>query len=195
MLSVKGTGAFQVTDSAGRFNIVRLLPGRHTLRVAYDGRASEDYQIVLRPGRALELSILLDVAGVELAPVVVEAGATEWALSLAGFYSRRERGFGRFVTPDDIARRHPANVSTLLVGTGVVMRCVRTHCVPVRYASGRRCPVSVFLDGLRVESYNIDMIPPEDVLGIEVYRQGADTPAEFSRFSADCGAVVIWTKN
>lgn len=195
MLAVKGTGAFQVTDSTGRFNIVRLPAGRHTLRVAYEDRASEDYQIVLQRGRALEISILLDVAGVELAPIVVEATSSEWALSLAGFYSRRDRGFGRFVTRDDIARRHPANLSTMLAGTGVVMRCVRTHCVPMRYASGRRCPVSVFLDGVRVENYNIDMIPPEDVLGIEVYRQGADTPAEFSRYSADCGAVVIWTKN
>ena len=67
--------------------------------------------------------------------------------------------------------------------------------IPRRYASGRRCNVPVFLDGLRVETYDIDNIPPTDVLGLEVYRQGADTPAEFSRFSADCGAVLIWTKN
>lgn len=195
MVSVRGTGAFYVTDSTGAFAIVRLPPGRHTLRLAFKTLVSEDYQVVLRQGRTLELSILLDVGGVDLAPIVVEASSGEWVLSLAGFYARRDKGFGRFVTRDDIERRGPATLGAMLAGTGIVMRCVRTHCVPTRYASGRRCAVAVFLDGLRVESYNIDMIPPQDVLGIEVYRQGADTPAEFSRWSADCGAVVIWTKN
>jgi hypothetical protein len=195
MVSVRGSGAFHVTDSTGTFTIVRLPPGRYMLRLAYQDRTSQDYEVVLQPGRTLELAILLDVGGVELAPIVVEAASQEWVLSLAGFYSRRGRGFGRFVTRDDIERRNPANLSTLLAGSGIVMRCIRTHCTPTRYSSGRRCAVAVFLDGLRVEDYNIDLIPPEDVVGIEVYRQGADTPAEFSRYSADCGAVLIWTKN
>jgi hypothetical protein len=195
MVSVKGTGAFTVTDSTGTFRLVRLPPGPHTLRLAHRGRVSEDYQVVLQPGATMTLSILLEGEGVDLAPIVVEAASTEWALSLAGFYSRRDKGFGRFVTRDEIERRRPVNLSSVLAGTGIVMRCTRTHCVPVRYASGRRCAVAVFLDGQPVESYNIDAIPPEDVLGIEVYRHGADTPAEFSRWSGDCGAVLIWTKN
>jgi len=200
MVSVRGarggTGAFNVTDSSGRFPITRLPPGRYTLYVAYAGQTSgEDYQVGLQAGRTLDVSILLDAKAVDLSPIVVEASSNDYALSLAGFYSRRDHGFGRFVTRDDIERRHPANLSMMLTGTGIVMRCVRTHCIPTRNSSGRRCAVSVFLDGLRVENYNIDMIPPEDVLGVEVYRQGADTPAEFSRYSADCGAVVIWTKN
>jgi hypothetical protein len=195
MVTVKGTRGFHVTDSTGSFSIDRVPPGRYTLRLAWHDRVSEDYQIALRPGQHLELSILLDVGGVELAPIVVEASSTEWVLSLAGFYSRRHKGFGRFVTGDEIERRKPANLSALLTANGIAMRCVRSACYPTRYASGRRCNVPVFLDGLRVETYDIDNIPPTDVLGIEVYRQGADTPAEFSRFSADCGAVLIWTKN
>jgi len=199
MVSLRGSGpgpgAFNVTDSTGRFRITRLPPGRYTLHLAYAGQSSEDYQVRLQRGRTLDVSILLDVKAVDLSPIVVEAASTDYALSLAGFYERREHGFGRFVTHADIERRRPVNLSDMLAGTGVTMRCQRTHCVPVRYSSGRRCAVSVFLDGLRVESYNIDMIPPEDVLGVEVYRQGSDTPAEFSRYSADCGAVVIWTKN
>lgn len=195
MVSVKGTGGFHVTDSTGAFAIARVPPGRHTLRLAWHDRVSEDYQIAVRPGLPLELSILLDVGGVDLAPIVVEATSTQWVLSLAGFYSRREKGFGRFVTSEDIERRRPANLSAMLSTSGITMRCVRTACYPSRNASGRRCAVPVFLDGLRVEFYDIDNIPPSDVLGIEVYRQGADTPAEFSRWSADCGAVLIWTKN
>jgi hypothetical protein len=142
------------------------------------------------------LTILLDVKVVDLAPIVVEAASATYALSLAGFYERRMRGLGRFVTREDIERRQPRSLSTLLIGTGAVMRCGRNLlCSPIRISSGRRCPVSVFIDGMKVESFNIDMIPPTDVLGLEVYRQGADTPAEFSRFSAPCGAIVIWTGN
>jgi hypothetical protein len=199
MVSIKGRGpspgAFSVSDSTGRFRIVRIAPGAYTLRFSYSGQTAEDYQIGLPPGRSMELSILLDVKGVDLAPIVVEGGSQDYALSLAGFYARKGHGLGRYVTRDEIDRRHPANLSQMLSGTGITMRCQRTACVPVRMSSGRRCAISVFLDGIRVENYNIDMIPPEDVLGLEVYRQGADTPAEFSRYSADCGALVIWTKN
>lgn len=195
MVTVKGTGAFHVTDSTGAFSIERIPPGRHTLRLSWHDRVSEDYQVALRAGQHLELSILLDVGSLELSPIVVEATSSEAVLSLAGFYQRRSKGFGRFVTSEDIERRKPANLSAMLTTSGITMRCVRTACYPARYASGRRCAVPVFLDGLRVEAYDIDNIPPSDVLGIEVYRQGADTPAEFSRWSADCGAVLIWTKN
>ena len=195
MVSVKGTGGFHVTDSTGTFAIARVPPGRHTLRLAWHDRVSEDYQVALRAGQVLDLAILLDVGSVELAAIVVEATSGEAVLSLAGFYQRRGRGFGRFVTGEDIERRKPANLSAMLTSSGITMRCVRTACYPARYTSGRRCAVPVFLDGLRVEAYDIDNIPPSDVLGIEVYRQGADTPAEFSRWSADCGAVLIWTKN
>jgi hypothetical protein len=92
MVAVRGREAVQVTDSAGRFSIVHLPPGRHTLRLAYQNRMSEDYDVVLRAGRTVELVILLDVGGVELAPVVVEAASQEWALSRAGFYARRGKG-------------------------------------------------------------------------------------------------------
>ena len=194
-VSVKGTGGFSVTDSTGAFAIGRIPPGRYRLRLAWRDRVSEDYQVGVRSGQVLDLSILLDIGGVELAPIVVEASSGAAVLSLAGFYQRRGRGFGRFVTGEDIEKRHPANLSAMLTATGITMRCVRTACYPARYVSGRRCAVPVFLDGLRVEAYDIDNIPPSDVLGIEVYRQGADTPAEFSRWSADCGAVLIWTKN
>lgn len=196
MVAVRGTGAFRVTDSTGRFSLAQLPPGRHTLRLALGTRASEDYDIVLRAGRTTELAILLDVGGVDLAPVVVEATSPEWVLSLAGFYARRGRGFGHFVTRDEIERRNPAHLSVLLAGTGIMMRCTRMQqCTPTRFSGGRRCLVAVLIDGQRVEEYNIDMIPPQDVVGIEVYRQGADTPVEFSRWSANCGAIVIWTKN
>jgi hypothetical protein len=196
MVAVRGTAAFGVTDSTGRFSIAQIPPGRHTLSLAYQSRTSEDYDVVLRAGRAVELAILLDVGGVELAPVVVDAASQEWALTLAGFYARRGKGFGQFVTRDDIERRNPAHLSGLLAESGIVMRCTRMQqCAPARITAGRRCAVAVVIDGQRVEDYNIDLIPLQDVLGIEVYRQGADTPVEFSRWSAACGAIVIWTRN
>ena len=197
MVSVRGAGtsAFHVTDSTGRFRISRLPPAGYTLRIAFAEHVAEDYRVNLQAGRTMNLSILMDVQGVDLAPIVVEAASQEYALSLAGFYSRKDHGLGRFVTRADIERRSPANLSQMLAGTGITMRCVRTACAPVRSSSGRRCFIPVFLDGVRVENYNIDGIPPEDVLGLEVYRQGSDTPAEFSHFSADCGALVIWTRN
>src|SRR6185436_11232052 len=88
MVSVKGTGGFHVTDSTGTFAIARIPPGRHTLRLTWHDRVSEDYQVALRAGQVIDLAILLDVGSVELAAIVVEATSGEAVLSLAGFYQR-----------------------------------------------------------------------------------------------------------
>ncbi|RMH14199.1 MAG: hypothetical protein D6701_11515, partial [Gemmatimonadetes bacterium] len=45
-----------------------------------------------------------------------------------------------------------------------------------------------------LERGDLDLIRPEDIEAIEVYRGASEVPAEFGGSDAGCGAIVIWTR-
>ena len=198
------------TDSLGRFTISGLAHGRRVVRVSYDGRVTEDVLFDLQPNENKRIAVLLDVAALDLDPIVVEArGANIWR-DLAGFYERRQgyQGFAHFFTREDIAHGHPKKISSLLTVEGIVMRCTPS-CRPTRLNRGRLCLVSVSVDGVAQREPDFDWIDIADVAGIEVYR--GVPPADLSRnqgaasgwsiwmgtgmsAAGQCGFVQIWTR-
>jgi hypothetical protein len=37
-------------------------------------------------------------------------------------------------------------------------------------------------------------VPPDLILGVEVYNSGTSVPSEFARLGTDCGAIIVWTR-
>src|SRR5438445_9739572 len=105
MIAVKGSRVFNVSDSTGSFTLVGLPGGRQTVRILYGDSLSYEKEMDLKQGKTLTLSVLLDVAATELAPIVVEAQTLSAERSLAGFYERKKSGFGRYYTLADLKRR------------------------------------------------------------------------------------------
>ncbi|MGQ0712851.1 MAG: carboxypeptidase regulatory-like domain-containing protein [Gemmatimonadaceae bacterium] len=119
-----------------------------------------------------------------------------------GFEDRRRSGAGRYITPEDIARRRPVVTSDLfrhvpgvqvergeLGGAQISMRgVVSERCSPAVYVNGHNMRI---LDAEDIDSW----VPPENITGIEIYT-GASTPAEFSEGLGvePCGSIVIWTR-
>src|SRR2546429_4783808 len=123
MVAVQGARAFSVSDSGGVFALAGLPPGRRTVRVSYGDSLSYDQALTLSGGQTLTLSVLLDVEGAALSPIVVEASSIRAERSLAGFYDRRKLGFGRFYTLVDLDRLGNLSLRGLLGHAGVVVRC------------------------------------------------------------------------
>src|SRR2546425_10802768 len=73
MIAVKGSRVFNVSDATGSFTLVGLPGGRQTVRILYGDSLSYEKEMDLKQGKTLTLSVLLDVAATELAPIVVEA--------------------------------------------------------------------------------------------------------------------------
>ncbi|MGH7569786.1 MAG: carboxypeptidase-like regulatory domain-containing protein [Gemmatimonadales bacterium] len=195
MVAIAGSKVFHVTDSTGTFVLEGLPSGRGTLRIVFRDLVSEETEVVLHKGWTVTLAVLLDVAEVDLAPIVVEATHPHGLLNLVGFYARRDKGFGRFLTREDIERRNPPTLNTLLSGSGIQLVCRRGVCLPTRSGGTRLCLVPVYLDGRHVPDYDLSWTPPQDVAAVEIYRGGADTPVEFARLSGgNCGVVLIWTR-
>lgn len=195
MIAVPAAPAFVVTDSTGTFRLDGLPTGLQRVRIAYLGRETEEYEFQLRPGKTKKLEVLLDVEAVDLAPIVVTAQSLRSRNSLAGFYERKRRGWGRFITREQLDRDRPFRLSQLLWQYGFTYSCAGGSCGPVRYSRGRLCRAAVIVDNMRLPGDWIDVIHPDEVAGIEVYRSGMEQPLDFQVGGAGCGAVVIWTRS
>ncbi len=195
MIAVKGSRIFSVSDSTGSFTLVGLPGGHQTVRILYGDSLSYEKEMDLKQGKTLTLSVLLDVAATELAPIVVEAQTLSAERSLAGFYERKKSGFGRYYTLADLKRRPLETLQALLLESGVRVRCRVGQCLALGSDGGRVCVMSLFLDGLRMPTDYLNLARVDELAGVEVYKVPVEVPPEFSSgLRRSCGAVVMWSR-
>ena len=117
-----------------------------------------------------------------------------------GYYERMASGFGRFITPEDIAnrpffsfadffRRMPqVRTATGFLGTEVVVRGGGVgYCAPRLIVDGMVIdPVS---GNARIDA----VVSVKDIAAMEVYTGVAQVPLQYSSVNT-CGAIIIWTK-
>src|SRR5436309_6014397 len=158
MVAVRGSRVFDVSDSAGSFALGGLPDGRQTVRIRYGDSLSYEREINLKRGKTVTLSVLLDIAAVELSPIVVEARSWRADRSLAGFYDRKKWRFGRFYTLADLDRRRGFSLRTLLSESGVQVQCGLGYCVPLGGGIGRRFGLSLLRDCAAMRSVRVSML-------------------------------------
>lgn len=194
MIAVADSRVFGVSDSTGGFALSGLPTGKQTVRILYRDDLLTERPFTLKPGKTLQLEVLLDVEAVELAPIVVQARTVGSLRSLAGFYERRQRGFGRFYTFEDLERRGALPMRSLLLESGIDVRCRLGRCLPV-IARGRACVPGVYLDGFPATSADLEFYRADDLAGLEIYKNAIEVPWDFRvGRGSSCGAVVMWTR-
>ena len=67
---------------------------------------------------------------------------------------------------------------------GYSLRIVRGMCQPY-----------YIIDGQYQPGFELDLIPPNDIEGIELYKGSSETPPQFNRMNAVCGVIVVWTRD
>lgn len=156
------------------------------------------------------IEIHMDVEAVLLAPLEVVARGTRLDRSplFDGFDHRRQLGFGSFFTRAEIEGLRPLRVTDLLQripgvslsGSGAgYRRIVTMNRTPVGRGGGA-CPVQIFMDGMLITramagEVSVDeLVTPEGLEGMEVYRGLSTVPAEFLNSNSHCGVVALWTR-
>ena len=186
------------TNDSGGFRIASAPVGTSTLSVRRLGFAPASTKLTLRAAHVDSLVLTLSLVATELAGVLVEDEAMDRSHRfLAGFWERKARGFGSFITRDDIVKRDTREFTDLVR----MMPSVRVttnngrQFIAFRGANGD-CPPQYFVDGIRIEQGSPDEFNPDDVEAIELYPGAATTPPQFARsmFARTCGAIVIWTR-
>jgi hypothetical protein len=211
--------AFNTTDTAtsqrdGTFGFDRAGWKAGTNRVTFRRlgyRAGLHELRVASADTTMWLNVLLEPLAVELEEMVISGERLVVPKHMRGFYERRDRGVGTFLTRAEIQRRMaPRLLDILLTMPGVAIRGstrgLDEHLYLTR--AGARCrdpeppiPPVVFVDGRTWGTILADdpitdllnSLQPEIVVGIEVYSSPGQIPAEFNRREARCGAIVIWT--
>ena len=158
------------------------------------------------------VEVRLDPDAILLAPLEVIA----WSerpddAVLEGFRRRLETGMGTYITRKEFEDRRPSFVTDLLrevpglqvAGSGSGTRPI----VRVERAGSRDCMTQVFVDGFLVNRRSLsadgfrpmdfridDVVSPNSIEGIEIYKGLGTVPAEFLNPDAVCGVIAIWTK-
>lgn len=183
-----------LTDARGRFVVGEMASGRYRIAIERIGYRSIVDSVAFHTDIGLRIDVEMVPDAVEMDPLLVVAEARSRNLEANGFYERRRRGIGRFVSREQIE-------------AGSIMRVsdVFRRMAGVRMSSGGRisgqggvvllrggCRADVYVDGVRtIPPFPVDaLLHPNDLDAVEVYH-GSELPARFGTTS--CGAVVIWT--
>lgn len=199
-----------LADESGYFVMGQLPAGAFRLRVTHFGYLRTTTPVWwVHAGEILDVAVRLRPDALPLAPLEVVALTKVPMPVLADFHRRRESAVtGFFLARRDIDERKPSRVTDLLVDVpGIRLESVPGYSGQARGVTfarsllatgGGRCPVQVFLDGIlatRGGSVPLDdLVSPEDLEGVEVYRGLGSVPAEFVTPEARCGVVALWTR-
>jgi hypothetical protein len=189
VLGARGTA---VSDARGRFSLGDLPAGTQVLEVRRIGYLLAQQSVELRGGRNVAQDVQLRRI-VTLDSVQVLAQRSRYP----DFeFNRRANRFGKFFTIDSIQKRHPLYVSDLfrvvpgfrVAGFALDAVVVSSRGVTSLRGSGT-CAANVVIDGM--QDQEINLIHPDDVGAMEIYRPGEPAPAQYNN---RCGVIVIWSR-
>ena len=183
------------TDDSGTFRIPSIPEGTATIAVRRIG--FRPISIETPVPAPVALAFALEPAATQLSKVVVQDRRNRYEGPLAHFNRRRDLGFGRFITRDDIDKRNALRTTDLLRSLpGVMVSPGRTGITQVRLRQNN-CPPFVWLDGSpALAGYlDVDSFDPSTLAGIEVYSGVGTVPVELRgpRGEERCGVIALWS--
>jgi hypothetical protein len=219
VVRLAGTGHSATTDASGAFRIADVPAGRYEVEFTHPRADSLQWkpdaaQVAVEGGEsAVQLSLPRRAAPVaaagrdslrvvQLEGVTATAAAQTRILTRLGFYERKERGIGTYLTGDEFRDKGRGRITDHITGTKRIFATPAgaDGIVFIQNRLGGRCWVPVFLDGRQVPARELNRLRREDIVAVEIY-EGTDVPGEFNiamHYSSAgrrraCGAIVVWT--
>jgi len=222
--SLSNTELHATSDSAGSFLLGNIPPGRYALVLRRVGFDRLQFTANVFADDTIEGAMTMHVSATRLDTVVTKANGP-LTQEAADFDAIRKSGVGVLFDSVEIAHHAGDRVSDLLRYKLRGITFKERGCGGQALASGDgvglpvdlkgagtlsqggclapdACYYQVYVDGMRVYSYDHRSVPPDidrivdlsDIGGIEVYGSGARTPAQYNSTGAACGTIVMWTK-
>ena len=96
---------------------------------------------------------------------------------------------------------HMPGINTFMVKSGGSI--MREYVSSGRKARNAQCPVTLYLDGVRIYDSakdTLDQMPDlsryntRDYAAVEFYAGGASVPIRYNETSSGCGVLLLWTR-
>lgn len=188
-----------VTDANGAFRVQGVPAGLVKVAARRIGFRPGSNDVTVSDGQSVEVTVILAFTPVQLEQVTVTARREPYDARLAGFRLRSQKHVGTFITRERIEASASSNFSDLLrsvpgVRVGTVSSGFRNA---VRFR-GADCAPLVFIDGFGASAgeFDVDVIDPASVEGVEIYMGMLTVPAEFNapRGLEHCGVIAVWSR-
>lgn len=187
------------TDAQGNFIVTVMEAGEYRIRasrVGYQTSTSLPLDVELR--QTVRADMQISRSEVVLDPLIVTARSTpprSRTLDREDFYARERRGFGRFITSHEISRMSTTATTSIfstVAGVRVVPAGGSRYAIVI--SRGSDCAPRILVDNMPVQTTDLnDVIRPEHIAGIEVYRGASEIPARWLSLRNSCGLVLIWS--
>ncbi len=189
--SVPQVVAELLTGTDGRFTTAPLAPGFYRIQIQFLGYQTVDERILVDGASPMDIQVELSQEAIALDGIVVVSRRSR-VLENEGFYQRRQQGFGRTFTRDEIRQRGAtATTDILRMVPGLSLASPNHMSSPYVFLRGG-CRPDIIMDGLNLgpDVPIDDIMPAWNLEGLEVHR-AATVPIRFR--GNPCGAVIMWT--
>jgi hypothetical protein len=204
---VDGSAVSATTDARGAFAMSGLPDGTRMAEARALGY--EPMRVRVEPSRAESRSVAIAMGKrvATLDAITVFGKHTQRMRDLTGFAERKQKGFGRFITRQEIDQRNVLSACELLrqvpgvtvmddgtSGCTANIRGATSGASPVGMrAAPHLCEPTVYEDNVPFGGTFSEFtrtVLPKDIMGIEVYTTATEPP----QFMGQCGVIVVWTR-
>jgi len=196
-IRARGNQLVARSDDSGHFHVAQMPAGARGVFVRRLGFAPLRAPITTSNGDTDSIVVTLVAVATSLPSVVaVEQHDSLSHVVLADFWARKARGFGKFVTRDDIDKRGGMHFVDLVRAVpGVMIQSARGR-QEIRFTRNgvRDCPPQYWVDGIPIIAGSAEEFTPDNVEAMELYSSAATTPPQFSTRAQSCGTIVVWTR-
>ena len=203
-VAVDGSTASAITDAQGAFRLSGLPDGTRMAEARALGYAPVRVRVELSRAEARTVSIVMSKQVATLDAVTVYGKQGRRLRDLTGFLDRKRRGFGHFITQEEIDRSNEANTCDLLrhvaglnvrdISGGGCTANIRGATTGGVGRGTHQCEPTVYQDNIpfggTLAEFSQSM-SPHDIMGVEVYT----TATEPAQFQSSCGVIVVWTRS
>jgi len=193
------------SDSSGYFAINNVSSDKVTLKALRTGYETIiTGPILISKLDTLKMLIELEEKVIVLPEIIVEDVAEDKLIVEKGFWERKEKLTGQFLTYKELKGRVFNKSSELLQslpGIHVMKRKIRREdgrMETVDFISSARShdtAVNIYLDGIPFDNDgSIDNLNPYDIAAVEYYSSTANAPMAYGGAFRSGGVLLIWTK-
>ena len=203
------------TDAQGRYALPNAPAGTQLIEARVIGARPVRMSVDLEAEIPKRVDIDFTTAVVEL-PMVAISGKQTARGRFAEFAERQKTGLGQYITADEIERRQPADMLSLLSRAGLTYSMSRDgkRNLLMRGSSSNNCAPTYFVDGIRwmggtsgaggamsggatggtsaIEDLS-NFFRPEEIRAVEIYKGFGSIPTQYDPANG-CGVVLIWTR-